>query len=61
MIKDMLREYFAELGALLFFLLFIWTLYSEYTDRSYSCLFKLIRMLLAFVFIVLSALCLRHR
>ena len=30
---------------------FLWTLYSEYTDRSYSCLYKIIR----FVILCVSA------
>ena len=57
----MVRDYFAELGSLIFLLLFIWTLHSEFTDNSEGCLYKLIRLVLAFVFAALSALCLRYR
>lgn len=57
----MIREYFMELGSIVFLLLFGWVLYSDITDKSYGCLNKLIRFVLAFVFAALSALCLRYR
>lgn len=54
-------SYFAELGSIIFFLLFLWVLYSDLTDRSYSCLYKLLRVALAFIFAVLSAICFRYK
>ena len=57
----MIIKYFAELGSIVFLLLFLLVLHSDLTDRSYSSLYKLIRFALAFVFAALSALCFRYR
>lgn len=52
----MIRETLSALIALIF----LGTLYYEYADRSYSCLYKLLRIAIMFVCVVALAFVSKH-
>lgn len=57
---DNIIQFAFKIATFMFVLLFVWSIYSDFNDRSHRFLFKLLRFFIAIFSVVMVVICRHH-